>query len=134
MLNEEINELSFEDVLAVFNSLLRYLRLSKRYLKINSLKIEEELQEHNEEITLLEKEKSINLILKYVNKWFNLYKDTGDILQIKLKEFETVQGETAYLVDVCYLYDLYIEQINFKIGCIGGIMCMAIKNGGKFYW
>ena len=43
MLNEEINELSFEDILDDFNSLLRYLRLSKRYLKINSLKIEEEL-------------------------------------------------------------------------------------------
>ena len=134
MLNEEINELSFEDVLDDFNSLLRYLRLSKRYLKISPLKIEDELQEHNEEITLLEIEKSINLILKYVNKWFNLYKDTGDILQIKLKEFETVQGETAYLMDVCYLDDLYIEQIDFKIGCIGDIMCMAIKNGGKFYW
>ena len=134
MLNEEINELSFEDILDDFNSLLRYLRLSKRYLKINFLKIGEELQEHNEEITLLEIEKSINLILKYINKWFNLYKDTGDILQIKLKEFETVQGETAYLMDVCYLDDLYIEQIAFKIGCIGGIMCKDIKNGGKFYW
>ena len=134
MLNEEINELSFEDILDDFNSLLRYLRLSKRYLKINFLKIEEELQEHNEEITLLEIEKSINLILKYVNKWFNLYKDIGDILQMKLKEFEMVQGETANLMEVCYWDDLYIEQIDFKIGCIGGIMCMAIKNGGKFYW
>ena len=134
MLNEEINELSFEDVLDDFNSLLRYLRFSKRYLKINSLKIEEELQEHNEEINLLEIEKSINLILKYVNKWFNLYKDTGDILQVKLKEFEIVQGEAAELLDVCYLYGLYIEEIDFKIGCIGGIMCKAIKNGGKFNW
>ena len=134
MLNEEINELSFEDVLDVFNFLLRYLRLSKRYLKINLLKIEDELQEHNEEITLLEIEKSINLILKYTNKWFNLYKDTGDILQVKLKEFEMIQEETAYLMDVCYLYGLYIEEIDFKIGCIGGIMCKAIKNGGKFNW
>ena len=72
MLNEEINELSFEDVLDVFNFLLRYLRLSKRYLKINLLKIEDDLQEHNEEITFLEIEKSINLILKYTNKWFNM--------------------------------------------------------------
>ena len=103
-------------------------------MKINPLKIEDELQEHNEEINLLEIKKSINLILKYTNKWFNLYKDTGEILQIRLNEFEMVQGEAAYLMDVCYLYGLYIEEIDFKIGCIGGIMCKAIKNGGKFYW
>ena len=45
-----------------------------------------------------------------------------------------IQEETAYLMDVCYLYGLYIEEIDFKIGCIGGIICKAIKNGGKFNW
>ena len=128
---EENNNLSKEHNLEVFEVLIKYLRLAKRNLKNNPRKIIEELEKWKEEITFQEIEDGINLILNKVNKWFNLYKNTNDILQISLKEYDIVSKESAYILGACALIDdLYFEIIDFQIGCIGGTMCKEIKKGG----
>ena len=93
---EESNTLTNEDILEVFEKLIKYLKLSKK----------------------------------------NLNKNTNDILQISLEEYDIVSKESAYILGECStMYDLlYVEIIDFQIGCIGGIMCNKIKNGGTFKW
>lgn len=131
---EESNTLTNEDILEVFEKLIKYLKLSKKNLNKNTKKVLEEISKWNLKITPEEIEKSLNLILSKVNKWFNLYKNTNDILQIPLKEYDTVSKESAYILGECsMMYDLlYVEIIDFQIRCIGGIMCNKIKNGVPF--
>ena len=133
---EESNTLTYEDILEVFEKLIKYLKLSKKTLNKNTKKVLEEISKWNLKITPEEIEKSLNLILSKVNRWFNLYKNTNDILQIPLKEYDIVSKESAYILGECStMYDLlYVEIIDFQIGCIGGIMCNKIKNGGTFKW
>lgn len=132
---EENNNLSKEHILEVFEVLIKYLRLAKRNLKNNPRKIIEELEKWKEEITFQEIEEGISFILKKVNKWFNLYKNTNDILQMSLKEYDLISKESAYILGECALIDdLYFEIIDFQIGCIGGIMCKEIKKGGTVRW
>lgn len=133
---EENNTLTNEDILEVFEKLLKYLKLSKRNLNKNTEKVLEEISKWNLKITPEEIENGLNLILSKVNKWFNLYKNTNDILQIPLKEYDTVSKESAYILGECATMDelLYVEIIDFQIGCIGGIMCKKITNGGIFKW
>ena len=133
---EESNTLTNEDILEVFEKLIKYLKLSKKNLNKNTKKVLEEISKWNLKITPEEIENSLNLILSKVNRWFNLYKNTNDILQIPLKEYDIVSKESAYILGECStMYDLlYIEIIDFQIGCIGGIMCNKIKNGGTFKW
>lgn len=133
---EESNTLTNEDILEVFEKLIKYLKLSKKNLNKNTKKVLEEISKWNLKITPEEIENSLNLILSKVNRWFNLYKNTNDILQIPLKEYNIVSKESAYILGECStMYDLlYIEIIDFQIGCIGGIMCNKIKNGGTFKW
>ena len=133
---EESNTLTNEDILEVFEKLIKYLKLSKKTLNKNTKKVLEEISNWNLKITPEEIEKSLNLILSKVNRWFNLYKNTNDILQIPLKEYDIVSKESAYILGECStMYDLlYVEIIDFQIGCIGGIMCNKIKNGGTFKW
>lgn len=86
-------------------------------------------------ITLQELEEDINLILSKVYKWFNLYKNTNNILKISLREYDIVSKESAYILGDCALIeDLYFEIINFQIGCIGGAMCKEIKKVGIVKW
>lgn len=125
---EKNTELSQEDILEVFEVLIKYLRLAKQNIKNNPRKFIEELEKWRGEITVQELEEGLNLILNKVNKWFNLYKDTNDILQIGLKEYDLISKESAYILGECALIkDLYFEIIDFQIGCIGGIMCKEIK-------
>ena len=133
---EESNTLTNEDILEVFEKLIKYLKLSKKTLNKNTKKVLEEISKWNLKITPEEIEKSLSLILNKVSKWFNLYKNTNDILLIPLKEYDTVSKESAYILGECsMMYDLlYVEIIDFQIGCIGGIMCNKIKNGGTFKW
>ena len=133
---EESNTLTNEDILEVFEKLIKYLKLSKKNLNKNSKKVLEEIVKWNLKITLEEIANSLNLILSKVNKWFNIYKDTNDILQIPLKEYDIVSKESAYILGECAtMYDLlYVEIIDFQIGCIGGIMCDKIKKGDTFKW
>lgn len=132
---EENNTLKHEDILEVFEKLIKYLRLAKKNLRKNHKKILEELKKWQLEITIQEIENGLNLILNSSNKWFNLYKKTNDILQIPLKEYDLISKESAYILGDCALIkELYIEIIDFQIGCIGGIMCQKIKNGGSIKW
>lgn len=132
---EENNTLKHEDILEVFEKLIKYLRLAKKNLRKNHKKILEELEKWHSEITIQEIENGLNLILNSSNKWFNLYKNTNDILQIPLKEYDLISKESAYILGDCALIkELYIEIIDFQIGCIGGIMCQKIKNGGSIKW
>mgnify|MGYP003301567914 CR=1 FL=1 len=132
---EENNTLKHEDILEVFEKLIKYLRLAKKNLRKNHKKILEELEKWHSEITIQEIENGLNLILNSSNKWFNLYKKTNDILQIPLKEYDLISKESAYILGDCALIkELYIEIIDFQIGCIGGIMCQKIKNGGSIKW
>lgn len=128
---EENTKLSQDEILDIFEMLIKYLRLAKKNLKKDSKKILEELEKWRGEITIQELENGINLILKTVNKWQNLYKNTNDILQISLKEYDVVSKESSYILGECALIDeLYFEIIDFQIGCIGAIMCEEIKKGG----
>ena len=132
---EENNTLKHEDILEVFEKLIKYLRLAQRNLRKNHKKILEELEKWHSEITIQEIENGLNLILNSSNKWFNLYKNTNDILQIPLKEYDLISKESAYILGDCALIkELYIEIIDFQIGCIGGIMCQKIKNGDSIKW
>ena len=132
---EKNNNLTREDILKDFETLIKYLRLAKQNIKKNPTKIIKELEKWKEEITLQEKEDGINLILNKVNKWFNLYKNTNDVLQISLKEYDIVSKESSYILGACALIqDLYFVIIDFEIGCIGGIMCEKIKQGGTVRW
>jgi len=139
-MNEQLNQeenstLKHEDILEVFEKLIKYLRLAKKNLRKNHKKILEELEKWHSEITIQEIEDGLNLILNSSNKWFNLYKNTNDILQIPLKEYDLISKESAYILGDCSLIkELYIEIIDFQIGCIGGIMCQKIKNGGSIKW
>ena len=119
------------EILDIFEILIKYLKLAKQNLKNNPRKISEELEKWKEEITFQEIEEGINLILKTSKKWLNLYKNTNDILKISLKEYDTISKESAYILGECALIkDLYFEIIDFQIGCIGAIMCEEIKKGG----
>ena len=100
---EENNTLKHEDILEVFEKLIKYLRLAKKNLRKNHKKILEELEKWHSEITIQEIENGLNLILNSSNKWFNLYKKTNDILQIPLKEYDLISKESAYMLGDCAL-------------------------------
>ena len=109
---EENNTLKHEDILEVFEKLIKYLRLAQRNLRKNHKKILEELEKWHSEITIQEIENGLNLILNSSNKWFNLYKNTNDILQIPLKEYDLISKESAYILGDCALIkELYIRPV-----------------------
>lgn len=123
-----------DKVLEVFISLIEYLKLAEYNLKNNRNEILNELEKESNEITIEEIEDGLKLILDKVYKWYNLYKSSNDILQISLKEYDVVYKESAYILGECTLVDkLYMEIIDFQIGCIGGMMCEEIKKGGIFH-
>lgn len=126
---EENNTLTHEDILEVFENLIKYLKLAKMNLSKNPEKILEEIEKLNLDITIKEIENSLNIILNKTNKWFNLYKNTKDILQVPLKEYDLVSSEASRLLEYfATIYDLlYVEIIDFQIGCIGGIICKEMK-------
>lgn len=122
-----------DDVLEVFTSLIKYLKLADYNLKNNRNEIFKELEKESNEITIEEIEDGVKLILDKVYEWYDIYKSANDILQISLKEYDVVSKESAYILGECALVDkLYFEIIDFQIGCIGGMMCEKIKKGGIF--
>ena len=115
-----------------FKILKKHLDLAINCLELNQTNIINELQHWKSEITIKELEESLKLINEKVDKWFNLYVGTKDILQISLSEYDLVSKESSYILGECALIDdVYAEIIDFQIGCIGAAMCEEIKKGGK---
>lgn len=111
--------------------LIKYLKIAINNIKLNPQKIVCELERWRAEISIKELNDSLNLILGTAYKWLNLYKATGNILEIGLKEYDTISKESAYILGECSLiHELYIEVIDFQIGSIGAKMCKEIKKGG----
>lgn len=126
--------MELEKILNDFEILQKHLNLAIKHLESNQKNIIDELQHWKSEITIKELEESLNLINEKVNKWFNLYVETKDILQIGLSEYDLVSKESSYILGECALIDdVYAEVIDFQIGCIGAAMCDEIKKGGKTY-
>ena len=121
-----------EKILNDFEILKKHLNLAIKHLESNQKNIIDELQHWKSEITIKELEDSLKLINEKVDKWFNLYVETKDILQISLSEYDLVSKESSYILGECALIDdVYAEIIDFQIGCIGAAMCEEIKKGGK---
>ena len=71
-------------------------------------------------------------VLEKITKWQKQYKDTENILEISLKEYDWVSKEVSYILGECALIDdLYMEVIDYYIGSIGASMCDKIREGGK---
>lgn len=124
--------MELEKTLNDFEILKKHLDLAIKHLKLNQKNIIDELQHWKSEITIKELEDSLKLINEKVDKWFNLYVDTKDILKISLSEYDLVSKESSYILGECALIDdIYAEIIDFQIGCIGAAMCDETKKGGK---
>lgn len=121
-----------KNIIHDFERLIKYLKLAKQNIDIKKETIINELKHWNSEITIEELNESLPTILEKVINWYELYKKTGNILEISLKEYDWVSKETSYILGECALVDdLYVEIIHFVIGNIGIEMCDAIKKGGK---
>ena len=121
-----------KNIIYDFERLIKYLKLSLKNIELKKEFIINELKRWNSEITIEELNESLPTILEKVIIWYELYKKTGNILEISLKEYDWVSKETSYILGECALVDdLYAEIIHFVIGNIGIEMCDAIKRGGK---
>lgn len=120
------------ETVKVFEIIIENLTLAVNSIKTKSTEIKKELKHWNAEVTIDELQNSLPDVLEKVIKWYNKYKNTGNILEISLKEYDWVSKETSYILGECALIDeLYMEVIDFYIGKIGAKMCDEIKKGEK---
>ena len=121
-----------DEICKIFNIIIEKLELAITSIETKTGEIEKELNNWNVEITVEELKKNLPEVLKKIKKWYNQYKNTGNILEISLKEYDWVSKEISYMLGECALIDdLYMEVIDYNIGNIGAIMCGEIKKGGK---
>ena len=121
-----------ENIIYDFERLIKYLKLAIQNIDEQKEDIIDELKRWKSKTTIDELNENLPIILKKVTNWYEMYKKTGNILEISLKKYDWVSKETSYILGECALVDdLYAEIIHFVIGNIGIEMCEAIKKGGK---
>lgn len=64
-----------------------------------------------------------------MQKWYEEYKKTNNILSISLKEYDWVSKETSFILGECALIDdLYMEVIDFYVGKVEAEILIARKD------
>lgn len=109
-----------KEIVDMFDDIIKYLNKALENINNCSNEINEEIKKWKSEITILDIKDSLNLILKYVLKWYAEYEKTDDILCIDLKEYDIVSKESSYFLGETALIDnIYSEEIDFLIGKVG---------------
>ena len=109
-----------KDLIRNFDDSIKYLNLALVNIEDNTPEIELEIKKWKFKITIPELKESLNLILKYISKWYADYKKTNDILCIDLKEYDIVSKESSYVLgETALIDDIHSEEIDFIIGKIG---------------
>ena len=112
-----------KEIIKMFDDIINYLNLALENVNNNSIKINEEIERWKSDITFSELKDSLNLILKYILKWYTEYKETNDFLCIDLKEYDIVSKESSYLLGETALIDnIHSEEIDFLVGKIGATL------------
>ncbi len=119
-----------KEIVSDFDDIIKYLNLALYNLEIKRKKIDLEIKKWKFKITVSELKNSLDLILKYVLKWYTNYKKTKDILCIDLKEYDIVSKESSYILgETCLIDDIYSEIIDFTIGKIGASIRDELNKG-----
>ena len=117
-----------EEIKNTFIELMNNLKVSIHNLQIRKNQIEQELKKYHSEITINELQKTLPAILEKVQKWYEIYNNTHDLLNIDVNEYSFVLKEYAYISGECTLVDdLNTEVIDWQIGNIGYQMKKELK-------
>ena len=127
--------LNHKETIDTFEELIKYLKLALKNLCSKREKIENWLKEYKSEITIEEIEIGYKMILEKVLSWYELYKQTSNLLSIKLSDFSTLLGEMSYIQSETLANDdVHSEIILWLIGDMGITMKEKIKKGEKYVW
>ena len=127
--------LNHKETIDTFEELIKYLKLALKNLCSKREKIKNWLKEYKSEITIEEIEIGYKMILEKVLSWYELYKQTNNLLSIKLSDFSTLLGEMSYIQSETLANDdVHSEIILWLIGDIGITMKEKIKKGEKYVW
>lgn len=106
-----------------FDDIIKCLNIALKNIDNNGTNIELEIKKWKFKITLSELKESLNIILRYISKWYEDYKKTNDILCIDLKEYDIVSKESSYVLgETSLVDDIHSEEIDFIIGKIGVLL------------
>ena len=121
-----------DKIVKAFDILIKKLKTAISNINIKEEQINMEIKKWNCDINTTEIKKSLNLISRNINKWYENYKQSENILCISLKEYDLVAKEAAYLLgETALIDDLYSEIIDWEIRIIGNEIEDAIKKGGN---
>lgn len=121
-----------DETTEIFDRLIKKLKSAIDNLNSNEEQIVRELEQWNCNITISQAKQSLNLILKNVQKWYEDYKQSKNILCINLKEYDLTLKESSYMLgETSLIDDLHSEIIDWEIGVIGEKIKEEIKKEGK---
>lgn len=124
--------MSDEEKKKTLKELIDNLKKSINNLQTKTDKITQELKKYHAEITTSELQKTLPIILEKVEKWYNIYDKTNELLNIDVNEFSFVLKEYSYISGECALVeDLNTEVINWQIGNIGSQMKQELKGSSE---
>lgn len=127
--------LNHKETIDTFEELIKYLKLALKNLCSKRKRIEKWLKDDKSEITIQEIETGYKMILEKVLSWYELYKQTNNLLSIKVSEVSTVIAESAYIEGETLMNDdIHSETIDWLICDIGITMKEKIKKGEKYVW
>ena len=127
--------LNHKETIDTFEKLIKYLKLALKNLYSKKKRIEKWLINDKAEITIEEIETGYKMILEKVLSWYELYKQTNNLLSIKVSEVSTVIAESAYIEGETLMNDdIHSETIDWLICDIGITMKEKIKRGEKYVW
>ena len=127
--------LNHKETIDTFEELIKYLKLALKNLCSKRKRIEKWLIDDKSEATIEEIETCYKIILEKVLSWYELYKETNNLLSIKVSEISNVIAESAYIQwETLGNDDVHSEIIDWLIGDIGITMKEKIKKGEKYVW
>ncbi len=127
--------LNHKETIDTFEELIKYLKSALKNLYSKRKRIEKWLKEYKSEATIEEIETCYKMILEKVLSWYELYKETNNLLSIKISDFSKVLKEMSYIQsETLGNDDIYSEIILWLIGDIGITMKEKIKKGEKYVW
>ena len=127
--------LNHKETIGTFEELIKYLKSALKNLYSKRKRIEKWLIDDKSEATIEEIETCYKMILEKVLSWYELYKQTNNLLSIKVSEISNVIAESVYIQGETLMNDdIHSEIIDWLIGDIGITMKEKIKKGEKYVW
>ena len=127
--------LNHKETIGTFEELIKYLKSALKNLYSKRKRIEKWLIDDKSEATIEEIETCYKMILEKVLSWYELYKETNNLLSIKVSEISNVIAESVYIQGETLMNDdIHSEIIDWLIGDIGITMKEKIKKGEKYVW